>query len=1098
MENNSHRKAGAIFFSLSFGIFIAIFGISRFVLIHEIVAAKVVPQAVFIDLAMAVCIALLTVVLKRIHVLVSAAFLIFLSCFYIASLEMAAALNTFINIADLHHATDIYFMRSNMLNLTFPWYSIFLILSAIMYLVALRVVKRKKPFRLIYIVLCMLIFIFSIHFLTPKGGDWHSSNLLWLTVTRSIQRSVRTIEHQRVLKINDEALNPIRHCVENKNDSYLQKIPYAERNVLIVVLEGIPGVYVQQVQEWTGVKYPIEMPNLSRIAEKSLIVPNFIAHNRQTMRGMYSLLSGDYCKLTITTPKIYEYVQLPRESRDPCLPEILAKAGYTTAYLQAADLAFMSKDRFMPESGFDLVLGKDYFQYQHISFGWGPDDKAFFEQAAEFIENIDRQSRPWFLTLLNVGTHHPYAVPMEFIDTFSSRKEAVVAYLDEALEGFIEWLGESGILDDTLVIVTSDESHGVPGQPYGNFWGLAIAHSPESSFMINPGVFGLIDIPYSVLDYLSLTEHLHSFPKRSIFREQNTERSILFGSCFSERKGVVQKRINSSCVKIIQSSNGELFSPDYKTKIVNGVEGKKLSAQLQAYQTAADNSLFQYERKDREYILLESDVFIIDSNESRLLSSGQYLDIPGGTTVTVKLEATAELIDGNDVRSPNASIRLVLQMIKYYKKMSFPEIRIPVLKDQDSLQLSFSFYTEEPLTRVWAYLIAVSVNHSYETRLTIERFSVESNKCESKHDFRVNCFLIEEKGGRERDLRPMYLNDSKKNTTSILQDQHFPKTSLCADKMVNNSISTEELSIAREKMPQGVEFLGFYLRPSLHPVAHAGGGYRGLTYTNSVEALEENAEAFTLFEIDLEWTKDVRLVGLHDWEECFTTIFGFDVEEPLDYSTFRELETIIEITPLDLPLIKEFLLKNPNTRIITDVKSNNIDALWRIARFFPDFAERFIPQVYQPDEFSQAIEIGYRNIIWTLYRYRNIYDPVAIVSHIRNWEDEYTTKPFAVTMPVCAAERGIAKVVAKAGVPVYVHTINTCDEYVRLLGFGVESIYTDCLDIKKCYNISFHSLCLGTPCFPIQYGKTPFFCYGLIAPRSGSGLSELRSLTMNC
>ena len=319
--------------------------------------------------------------------------------------------------------------------------------------------------------------------------------------------------------------------------------------------------------------------------------------------------------------------------------------------------------------------------------------------------------------------------------------------------------------------------------------------------------------------------------------------------------------------------------------------------------------------------------------------------------------------------------------------------------------------------------------------------------------------MIEEKGGRKHDLKSMYLSYGQRNNVSILQDQYFSNASVGADKMVHNSIFTKELSITPEKGSEGVEILSFDLQPSLHPVAHAGGGFQGLTYTNSVEALEENTDAFTLFEIDLEWTSDDRLVGLHDWEECFTTIFGFDVEGPLDYSTFRELKTVTGITPLDLPLIKEFLLKNPSAKIITDTKSNNIDAIWKIARFFPDFAERFIPQVYQPDEFSQAIEIGYRDIIWTLYRYCNIYDPVALVSHIRNWEDEYTIKPFAVTMPVCAAEGGIAKVMAKAGVPVYVHTVNTCDEYVRLLGLGVVSIYTDFLDVKECYPIGSTSSC---------------------------------------
>ena len=60
---------------------------------------------------------------------------------------------------------------------------------------------------------------------------------------------------------------------------------------------------------------------------------------------------------------------------------------------------------------------------------------------------------------------------------------------------------------------------------------------------------------------------------------------------------------------------------------------------------AADSSLFRCEEKNRTYTLLENDVFIVGRKESRLLSSGQYLDIPGGATVTVELEATVELIE---------------------------------------------------------------------------------------------------------------------------------------------------------------------------------------------------------------------------------------------------------------------------------------------------------------------------------------------------------------------------------------------------------------------------------------------------------------------
>jgi len=136
------------------------------------------------------------------------------------------------------------------------------------------------------------------------------------------------------------------------------------------------------------------------------------------------------------------------------------------------------------------------------------------------------------------------------------------------------------------------------------------------------------------------------------------------------------------------------------------------------------------------------------------------------------------------------------------------------------------------------------------------------------------------------------------------------------------------------------------------------------------------------------------------------------------------------------------------------VKSDNIKALRKIAELFPDFTDRFIPQVYGYKEFVKAMEVGYRDIIWTLYRDPHIYEPLKIESCIYYWEDEYAMKPFAVALPVAAVERGVAKHLSEAGIPVYAHTINTCDTYKRLIRLGVSSIYTDYLDVTECFNFN--------------------------------------------
>ena len=59
------------------------------------------------------------------------------------------------------------------------------------------------------------------------------------------------------------------------------------------------------------------------------------------------------------------------------------------------------------------------------SFPWGMDDKAYFEGALNYIEQL-RQTpgKPWMLTLLTVGTHQPYSAPADYLQRYSTPKQA--------------------------------------------------------------------------------------------------------------------------------------------------------------------------------------------------------------------------------------------------------------------------------------------------------------------------------------------------------------------------------------------------------------------------------------------------------------------------------------------------------------------------------------------------------------------------------------------------------------------------------------------------------------------------------------------------
>lgn len=219
-------------------------------------------------------------------------------------------------------------------------------------------------------------------------------------------------------------------------------------------------------------------------------------------------------------------------------------------------------------------------------------------------------------------------------------------------------------------------------------------------------------------------------------------------------------------------------------------------------------------------------------------------------------------------------------------------------------------------------------------------------------------------------------------------------------------------------------------------VAHAGGGYQNWQYTNTLQALDFNHDYFSLFEIDLVWTSDRRLVCLHDWDTNAEWIFGRRFEAPVSLEAF---ESLVAHHPLarncTLETLLDWLKRHPGKRLVTDIKSDNLEGLSRLADVYGSgVGDQVIAQIYHPDEYAAARELGYRDIIWTLYRYAG--DEAQIHRALQDMA------LYAVAMPRDWAQRGLAR---RLDVPSYVHTINTQREWTFYRSLGIQGIYTDWL-----------------------------------------------------
>jgi arylsulfatase A-like enzyme len=417
------------------------------------------------------------------------------------------------------------------------------------------------------------------------------------------------------------------------------------KNVLLVVIESLSGGHVASLAADHGYRTPHRLPALDALARANLSYSTFFAQQRKTNRGMYAILCGELPNLLVGVPKMTEYTS---GGWRRCLPEVLGDAGYETVYMQAAPLAFMMKDQFMPRAGFDRVYGDAHLEKARYRTQWGMDDRSFFENGLDTIEALREASKPWFLTLLTAGTHHPFSVPHDFEADVTTPGSRALAYADMAAGYFFRELEARGILEDTLVLITSDESRGremetptgATGDSLAENWGILIVLLPERRSLRIPEPFAQVDLATSILDYLDLSELGTHFFGRSVFREYRRGRLLFFANTNRRTIGLLDPfrrllvcRAGESLCNKYQMPQGRVFGASPKKIDWDDEEASLLQEMARRSVHSRRSS-----RERRRFDLVGDPRVPLAPFARKIIHGGQYLDLDAGQWLEVEVE----------------------------------------------------------------------------------------------------------------------------------------------------------------------------------------------------------------------------------------------------------------------------------------------------------------------------------------------------------------------------------------------------------------------------------------------------------------------------
>ncbi|WP_288636180.1 LTA synthase family protein [uncultured Limosilactobacillus sp.] len=291
------------------------------------------------------------------------------------------------------------------------------------------------------------------------------------------------------------------------------------KNIFVIHLESLQQFMIDYKQDGQEV-----MPNLNKLyhASDTLAFDNFFHQVGQGKtadaemmleNSLYGLPEGSAMVTDGTTNTFQSAPALLHQ-----------KLGYTTASFHGDVPSFWNRDNAYKSFGYQYFFSKEYYpKTKDYDAGYGMKDKIFMKESAHYIEQLPQ---PFYAKLITVTNHYPYILDKQNkdIQPWNTGDDTVdpyvqtARYLDESLGEFLDYLGKSGLRQNSVLIL------------YGDHYGISNNHQPAIAqilhkkkvtnydlamfqkvpFMINmPGLKGGIDHTYGgEIDVLPTIEDL--------------------------------------------------------------------------------------------------------------------------------------------------------------------------------------------------------------------------------------------------------------------------------------------------------------------------------------------------------------------------------------------------------------------------------------------------------------------------------------------------------------------------------------------------------------------------------------------------------------
>ncbi len=242
-----------------------------------------------------------------------------------------------------------------------------------------------------------------------------------------------------------------------------------DQNIIVISLESLQEFAINL--EVNGEEVT---PFLNQFIQECYYFDNFYQQTSQGKTSDAEFITENSLYAADRGSAFYAKSQNQYES----LASIFKGQGYYTAVFHANEKEVWNRETMYEALGFDHFFDESAFLVnEENSFGWGLTDEAFFEQTLDYLKGLPQ---PFYAKLLTLTNHYPFEIPeqYQYISPGETNNEIVnhyittVRYLDEALKSFITNLKESGLYDNTIIVM------------YGDHYGLSESYYEDLAILL--------------------------------------------------------------------------------------------------------------------------------------------------------------------------------------------------------------------------------------------------------------------------------------------------------------------------------------------------------------------------------------------------------------------------------------------------------------------------------------------------------------------------------------------------------------------------------------------------------------------------------------